>query len=99
MHNLATWFPTIAAQSAQELIRSGQRSYSFGIACGQAAFLVCAGMFVYGAYKTVKDGFKITKTRTVRGTSAKIIAATFLVAAVAVAVFAVVVFPRLELGL
>lgn len=50
--------PVLLAQSAYELMQSARSHQSNGILLGQLAMLVFAGLFLYAAVTTVRNGLR-----------------------------------------
>jgi TRAP-type C4-dicarboxylate transport system permease small subunit len=88
-------YPVLLAQTGEELTRSARSYHSGGVLLAQAACLIFAGLFVYAAYTTAKNGFTITKTSKVTGAPAKVMAAVFLAVAVGIGVFAILFLPKM----
>ena len=60
-----------------ELMESARQNHSRGALIAQCVCVVVGLMFIYGAYTTVKSGFKITEAKQIKGVGAKLIAIVF----------------------
>ena len=87
----------LLAQSADELTRSAESHHSNGIQLAQLAMLIFAGLFVFAAYTTAKNGFTITTDKKITGVPAYVIAGVFIALAAGIALFAFAFFPGLAI--
>lgn len=86
----------IISQSANELIQSAKRHHSLGILLVQASVIIVSLIFFYGAYSTIKQGFKLTNTKTLTGPGAYAVAAILALIGAAIVVFAIFFLPGIS---
>lgn len=77
------------AQSAQELMRSGNRSLSQSELIAMVVSLAAGLLLAYGSYTTWKRGLKLSETTTIHGTPAKLLSGVLACLAVAVTLYGV----------
>jgi len=73
-----------------DLIRSAKRGQSIAVLAMQVAAVSCGLVFVYGAYSTLRNGFKVSATKRIQGTGARIIAVALLLVGIGVAVVGII---------
>lgn len=87
------WY--VFAQDADDLLRSAQSEHSWGALLVQAVCVLVALMFFYGAYTTLKKGFKLTESKTLEGAPAKVVAGILALLGVGIIVFGIAFLPGL----
>ena len=83
----------LAQRTADQLMKSAQRHHSVGVLAAQAAAIMIALIFFYGAYTTHRDGFKVSEKKTIQGNAAKLLAAALTAIGIGIIVFAVFFLP------